>query len=410
MTLLFPTPVLYDGNEARFLQRDGARFAQALERAGDHGIKVILSKGPECPAPMSPLLRAGSWDQWLDPSFWRSFGADGALCYFGFATKRFLPVLAAMRQADLPLALKMDSALGINAFPRYFFTEFRRAYWFLRQTCGPFFSFARAACRAFGPAVRMDSSRTIKYVEAFDVLTAESPLARDNTIRWLRQRGRGDLADKIVLLHHPVPDSFVPPASKQNQILAVAQDWSNPLKGGTILQSAFRVFLSRHPDWRATIIGKNSERFDELRSTCGNRASLCPALSSEELLPHYQNAKILCIASGSESGPIVAFEALACGCSIVFPPSIPQLEWIARSHIGAMAPSRTPAGLVNALESECAAWNDDPNRAIAASSGLPPLNVRDCLADLLRNLFPKTAGTTIVRHGPGKVARHYEHP
>ena len=30
MTLLFPTPVVYDGNDARFLQRDGARFLAPL--------------------------------------------------------------------------------------------------------------------------------------------------------------------------------------------------------------------------------------------------------------------------------------------------------------------------------------------------------------------------------------------
>lgn len=34
MKFLFPTPVIYDGNEARYLQRDGARFAAYLSEQG----------------------------------------------------------------------------------------------------------------------------------------------------------------------------------------------------------------------------------------------------------------------------------------------------------------------------------------------------------------------------------------
>ncbi len=388
MTLLFPTPVLYDGNDDRFLQRDGARFSQGLERSGKHGIKIILGNGKPSSIPKSPLLRAGTWDQWIDLAFWKSFGADGALCYFGLATKRFLPVIIAMKQAGLRLALKMDSALGLNAFPRYFFTEFRRSYWFARQTRDAFRSFLKAACRAFAPAVKMDSQRTIEYLETFDLITAESPLACVNTIQWLHNQGRDNQCGKVVLLHHPVPDSYIPGESeKQNRVLAVAQDWSNPLKGGPILQDAVGSFLSRHPDWNATLIGKNSERFGRLRSAFGDRIILLPALPPERLLPHYQESKILCIASGSESGPIVAFEALACGCSIVYPPSIPQLEWTVRARIGSMASTRTPGGIAGALEHECFLWNKVVNRVAMVAADLPPLRAQDCLNDLIRHLL-----------------------
>ena len=34
MKFLFPTPVIYDGNESRYLQRDGARFATYLSEQG----------------------------------------------------------------------------------------------------------------------------------------------------------------------------------------------------------------------------------------------------------------------------------------------------------------------------------------------------------------------------------------
>ena len=340
--------------------------------------------------PKSKLLRAGTWKQWLDASFWKSFGADGALCYFGFATKRFMPVIIAMKRAGLPLALKMDSALGLNTFPHYCLTEFRRAYWFSRQANGPLASLVRAARRAVGPAIKSDSSRTIKYIETFDVLTAESPLARNNTIHWLKQRGRDDLGPKVVLLHHPVPDCFVPPEQKkENRVLAVALDWNNPLKGGSILEEAFRLFLNRHETWSATIIGRNSERFARLRLAFGSRVDLFPALSPEELIPHYQSSKILCIASGSESGPIVAFEALACGCSLVYPPEIPQLGWTVAAGIGTLAKARAPSEIATALDSESVDWHAHPQRPTSIEAALPPLHATEILEHLLKHLLPQ---------------------
>lgn len=391
MTFLFPTPVVYDGNDARFLQRDGARFSQTLKQCGGIGIKVILAKDGDVSQPVSPILRTGTWNQWMDSSFWKSFEADGALCYFGFASKRFLPVVSAMKQAGIPLALKMDSALGLYEFPHYFSTEFRRAYWYGRQSSGPLGGLANAVRRAFGPAVKMDSSRIIRFIEAFDVLTAESPLARDNTIHWLIRRGRNDLAKKVVLLHHPVPDRFVPPEPerKSNRALAVTLDWDNPLKGGSILEEALRSFLKRHETWSATIVGRNSKRFARLQTEFGARIELFPALSADELIPNYQSSKILCIASGSESGPIVAFEALACGCSLVFSPAIPQLGWTVDAGIGTLAKSRTPGGIAVALESESNAWLGHPERMASIVAASPPLHATEILEHLMRHLSPR---------------------
>ena len=41
MKFLFPTPVVWDGNDARYLQRDGARFAEECIARGDEAVKVI---------------------------------------------------------------------------------------------------------------------------------------------------------------------------------------------------------------------------------------------------------------------------------------------------------------------------------------------------------------------------------
>ena len=61
MKYLFPTPVVYDGNDTRFLQRDGARFASECVEEGHVGIKIVLDDGSDIGRPASPLLMKATY-------------------------------------------------------------------------------------------------------------------------------------------------------------------------------------------------------------------------------------------------------------------------------------------------------------------------------------------------------------
>ena len=384
MTLLFPTPVVYDGDDARFLRRDGARFLPALAARGDRGLKVILSSEPEAPQPSSPDLRAGTFQNWCDPAFWKSLHAAGALCYFGFSARRFLPVVRAMHAAGLRLALKADSSFGLHRFPRHAAVWFRKCYWVARERHSPPTAFAKAAfdmakwIRGFPPG------DMIPYLESFDAITVESPLAADNTRDWLLRHHRPDLAGLVAFLPHPVPDDFLFDAArdaKENRVLAVAADWRNPRKGGAILGRALGRFLAAHPDWRATIVGARSDLVAAASSLAADRIEALPSLGSDVLLPRYRVSRILVTASGSEAAPNVVLEALACGCSVVFPPELLQLTWIADASLGTMSSARSPAALAAALETEVSFWASVPHRI--PSRPLPPLRASDLLPRLL---------------------------
>ena len=386
MTLLFPTPVVYDGDNARFLRRDGAHFLLALAARGDHGVKIVLAESEASPRPSSPDLRAVPFRNWCDPDFWKAFRADGALCYFGFSARRFLPVVRALRAAGLRLALKADSSFGLHRFPRHAAVWFRKCYWVARQRHAPAAALAKAALDMAKWMRGFDAGTMIPYLESFDALTAESPLAAENTRDWLLRHGRPDLADRVVFLPHPVPDDFVfDPArdAKENLVLAVAQDWRNPRKGGAILGGALDRFLANHPDWRATIVGSNADRVAACAQRTRDRIDLRPPLESGDLRPLYRSAKIFLIASGSESGPIVAFEALACGCSVVFPPELLHLSWIRDAGLGAMSVRRTPAALAASLESEAVGKSGFPR---VPTRPLPPLHA----SEILPRLFSAT--------------------
>ena len=385
MKILFPTPVIYDGNDARFLARDGARFAQYLSSHGHGGIKVILSDTYSPSRPKSPLLATGTFLQWCDPTYWRSFQADGALCYFGLDTRRFTPVVKAMREAGIRVALKLDSAFGIA--PRCPFSPmgFARTYWFYRQRYAPL----PASFWAFLKTVKNDVLRRptslISYLALFDSITAESPLSANNTEKWCISNGREDIATKITSLPNPVPDdfSFVKESPRTEDIvLAAASDWDNPLKGGRIAIDALRRFLGVRPTWHALVVGGNSDALSRYRD-CPIRFH--PKVYPSKMKEFYHQAKIFLIASGAEGNPNVVFEAAACGCSVVFPPNLEQLSWVVDSGMGTMASSRTPVSIAEALEQEAALWNANPFRAKQAL--LPPLTVSAATERLLLALF-----------------------
>ena len=390
MTVLFPTPVVYDGDDTRFLRRDGARFIPSLTAAGGVGIKVIFPAENPSLTPKSPALALGCETEWRDPFFWRTFHADAAICYFGLSSRRFLPVVRAIRKAGLRLVLKTDSSFGLNEFPSLAWTWARKCYWVARERHRVMSALAKSAFD-FAKWVRgFDPKTMIPYVDAFDLVAVESPLSLENTRNWLSRHGRADLAGKLAFIPHPVPDNFIfDPMQhcKGNVVLAVAEDWRNPRKGGKILAKALSMFLSARPDWHATVVGAHSDALVSLIGRSSQTAAVARTMP-ETLLPLYRSAKVFVTASGSESGPIVAFEALACGCSVVFPPELLQLRWMADCGRGVMAESRSPSALAAAMSRVVSAF-----QGVSAKGTTPPLHASEIMDEIFRFLDTRTPGS-----------------
>lgn len=391
MKLLFPTPVVYDGNDARYLARDGARFADYLSRTGHEGLKVILAPNETGAKPTAPLLSMGSFNQWCDSAYWESFNANGALCYFGLASNRFLPVVRAMKDAGLRLALKMDSPTGVSRWHIPTMLDFSKSYWYYRERFSQWKSLFLTSGALFRRMLFRQPRSLLSFLESFDYITAESPLAVNNTMAWCRRNRCPDLAHKVGFLPHPVPDTFGPPSGSQKKqpiVLAVALDWDNPRKGGSLAAEALRKFLGNHPNWAAHIIGKNSAKLAE---SSGPRVSYFNEMPSNQILSLYQSASIFFTPSGSEGNPNAVFEAACCGCSIVFPPHLEQLSWTCDAGMGTMAKARTISALAAAIEVEAIRWEQNPYRT--EDGTFPPLTVSKVSQELMNALFSeKTKG------------------
>lgn len=361
MKFLFPTPVVYDGTETRYLQRDGARFAQYLVSQGHEAVKIIIDDGSGYPPPKSPILDIATWEQWCSADYWKAQRADGVLLYGGL-NPRLAPVACAIREAGIPLALKMDSAAGVQAFPKDIWRQLKTGYHAAHQNHNKlesaFRSFARQGIRAVRGTQRLKS-----YLALFNWITGESHFAVENTKTWLVENHLEQLAEHTVFLGHPVPDEFKYDASsppKRKQILAVARDWKNPLKGGKLLGQVLAKTLTKHPDYCAVVVGESSERVKraalDINPTASDQILVEPLLDPLAILPQYHESNILVLASGSEGMPNVVTEAACCGCSIVFPPELKQLAMFSDNNCGTMARRRDLARMSSALDTEVTAW------------------------------------------------------
>ena len=390
MKTLFPLPIRYDGNESRFLQRDGARFAAEFNRRGGIGVKLIIDDSSGHPKPTSPLLDTATWQDWTSPQYWTDTHADLILLYGGFA-RNLLPVAQAIKQANIPLFLKMDSAARL--LPRWhtdFWRLIRTTYHVQRQRHGIIRSMAHALRSRLIAISGVGTNRLRIYFDLFDVITVESTYALENTQAWLRRKGLAHLAERVQLLHHPIPDHFIfdpETDTKANSIIAVAQDWSNPLKGGKLLANVIVQTLKMRGDYLAAIIGGAS---DEVRRRI---LKACPALATrvraigkidaDTTQAFYASAKILVTTSGSESGPLVAYEAACCGCSIVFPPELKHLNAFVTANSGRMAGWRSTRQMTQALLDECKAWDAGQRDPTAISEHWSKRTDTTCCSDQL---------------------------
>jgi glycosyltransferase involved in cell wall biosynthesis len=371
---LFPLPLVYDGNESRFLQRDGARFAAELNRRGDIGVKLIIDDGAGHPKPKSPLLDTASWQDWISPQYWADTHADLILLYGGFS-RNLLPVAQAIKQAKIPFSLKMDSAARL--LPHWhtdFWRLIRTNYHVQRQRHGKIIAMALMLRSRLIAISGMGTRRLTDYFGLFDFITVESTYALENTQAWLRKRGCSHLADRVKLLPHPIPDHFVyDPATdtKANTIIAVAQDWTNQLKGGTLLADVLAHVLQARNDYQAIIVGGASDevrkRFLRAEPTLASQVSAIAKIDADQTKALYASARILITTSGSESGPLVAYEAACCGCSVVFPPELKHLNAFVAANSGRQAGWRSTRHMAQALLDECSAWDARERDPVAIS-------------------------------------------
>ncbi len=360
--ILFAVPSRFVGDDAFYTKRDAFRFVQYLDSIGISTKMVLLPPATGEGVPSDKRLLITPYAQWISPEFWKGFCVRTIVVY-GFGVirpRRMLSVFRAIRDAGCRLVFQMDTAFGFPAFPYRTWTMFKRQYWWARsgeRSVGC--SLVRASVQIvhwfWGGSVRFILGSLLPMCDSIRV---ESETAFENIRKRLRSLHQAETAERVVLATHPVPDAYAWDRSrtaKKNRIACVALDWDDPRKGGRVLAKALARVLPVS-GWNAVVIGAHSDEVADGAATAKHLVRPVLEADASVLEPIYRAARIFVTASGAEEAPNVVQEALASGCSVVFPPELVHLDSIVLAGAGTMSRHRTGRSLAEAIRREMDAW------------------------------------------------------
>lgn len=228
------------------------------------------------------------------------------------------------------------------------------------------FSAMRAAgkCLAYELAAPWLQTRLGQTLRLLPNFLTETPVA---TMRLKKlAESLGVSPGKFRLVPHPIDTEIfrLPhPAPPKQPILISVGRWQALQKDWVLLQASLRIFLDRHPEFRAVVFGPGVSS-----SSPHPRISLPGPVPPKEIAHQLQLAQILFFSSRYESFLLAGAEALCCGCSVVGPREVASAEYFA-SFFGGLPPApRKPRELADALDREAQDWRAskrDP-QAIAA--------------------------------------------
>jgi glycosyltransferase involved in cell wall biosynthesis len=295
-------------------------------------------------------------DALREPALWRHLGLDVAV------------VIAWLRMPELITAIKTacprlvsvgesDGVVGLRVWP---WTLLRRMVAFhtsLRMKLGAAKHWLLLATGGY----RTHEAPIIQSAEAADLITLTSPGAAENLAAVFAYHRRPDLAAKIAVAPYPVDEEFltgpVPTTEERADRVVAIGRWDDPQKDAPLLAAGIEWAAARSPTTEFVLIGGNGEApFSRLRRRVP-RVRYLGAQSPGEIAELLRTSRALVISSRWESGPIVAFEALAAGAAVIGPEWVPACRWVCDEQLsGTLFRRRSAWALGAAIVREMNAW------------------------------------------------------
>jgi glycosyltransferase involved in cell wall biosynthesis len=240
-----------------------------------------------------------------------------------------------------------------------------------------------AAAKYFGQRLldrREEAARILRSIEASDVVLFNTEAAARNVQRFLTEEGRPEWAARIGVCPYPVDPSFVttPVADARVPRLLAVGRWDSMQKDAPLLRDALADYYERGGTAEAHIFGEGTDVFASLAARV-DRLSLRGVASPQALADTMRTARSLLVSSRWESGPIVAFEALCQGCTLVGT-DLPNLrELVADGAFGTVVARRRPSDFAAAIATEMGRWRDGRRRPAAIAAAWRPVFSADAV-------------------------------
>lgn len=366
-------PLRFKGNEL-FFSRDSGLLCKGFQKLG-YESKAILPGPPMQDDHEDDLIRT-DFANLEDPSWWRELGGEGVV-FYGWGSGKYVRIARAIKGAGLILVSHMDTyglISILNGPIKYGGSIWRVSRGANGGVSRSIISFIRKYMYSatFGLAVT-DYRRACHLREA-DCIGAITPIALKRIGHVCRYYGGCDLAERVALIPHPVPDymNYSENIAKEVLVVAIGRWNDERIKGTRLLADSVSCLLSKDASVRIEVYGELPQSlilwYETLDHHCRSRVFLKGRQSNKNLRHALQRASVSLCTSMCESFHIASAEALCSGASVVGPDlgELPGMQWFTDGEFGTLAP-RTPEGLAEGLCKELKAWQEgrrDP-RAIS---------------------------------------------
>lgn len=338
-------------------------YTAGFRELGHEAVTVAPARAAEgYPLPVRTVPRESSL---ADPGLWRELAADVVL---GWTWHRMDDALAAARQSGAKIINLSDSdgqiSPRVHPLPSWRFAVDSQPT--LRLRLGA----TRLWVKRFLRLYRPEHAAAVAALRHSDALVFCSRAAGKEFARILDHEGASELANRIAVVPYPVGAAFCTgpvPAEREVRVVSAAR-WDAGQKNAGLMAAALRRVVRARADVGVVLAGRGGEAvFAGLCRECPRvrYVGVCPP---ERVAEYLGGGRVLAMSSRWESGPIVAFEALAMGATLAAAPIHNLAEFAAGGAFGRVGSAHTPRALADAILAELAAWDDgrrDP-AAIAA--------------------------------------------
>jgi glycosyltransferase involved in cell wall biosynthesis len=206
---------------------------------------------------------------------------------------------------------------------------------------------------------RRADDRFLTICRLADQMVVFSPGASEHIARFVAYHGEAGLADRISVAPYPVDPTFERADVHQvrkERVVAIGR-WDDPQKDVGLLVKGLRALLGSGRSTQVSVIGPyGGVAFRSLLSKYPGNVEYLGRVSQDGIREILARSRCLLSSSRWESGPIVAAEALLCGCTLVAPASIPSFRHFVSQGGGTLFARRSASELAAALATELTAW------------------------------------------------------
>jgi glycosyltransferase involved in cell wall biosynthesis len=215
----------------------------------------------------------------------------------------------------------------------------------------------------------LERLQLLHNVEAAYVTTFAGEGPKELFQKFLLRHGNKALVARIAWLPYPVASEFCTgkiTVLRSRRIVAVGR-WDSPQKDSYLLKQVISLLATSGAGIEIFIAGKGGEQFTNLAAKF-NCVQIVGVKSKKEIRDLMAESRCLIVTSRWEGGPIVAYEMLALGGTVIGAP-IPAIRGIlSDGRFGKMSQSRRPDAMAKAILAEMDAWENNERDPEAISN------------------------------------------